>query len=56
MNVADHIQNIEDNLDAMASDPDVTSEEYIDACHDLAYRCTAAASYHLAETHGAAQP
>lgn len=42
-NVEDHIQNVEDALDAMASDPDVPSEEYEDALRDLAYRCTAAA-------------
>lgn len=58
MNVDDHIENIEGALDAMATDPDVTSEDYVDACRDIAFRCTAAAdastaslpAQHYAET------
>lgn len=49
MHVDDHIQKVEDALDGMAADPDVTSEEYVDALRDLAFRCTAAASQHHAE-------
>lgn len=55
-NIATHIANVEDALDAMAADPDVTSEEYVEALQELGSRCEKSASAHWAETHLGARP
>lgn len=39
---AEHTQVVDDALDAMASDPDVTEEEYREALEDIGYRIEAA--------------
>lgn len=47
MNANVHANLIDDQLDALACDPDVTDEEYIEVLQDTAQRCTASAQHRL---------
>lgn len=44
MNKEQHIEAVDNALDALAADPDVSPEEYVDALEDIRYRVDAAAT------------